>query len=249
MAVTCGQCAIINVLSCCSCLLQERGVYKAKWQQLLSQHTSASSTVERLQRDLHQLQQSHANLLQVNHALESRLLGHSAATAANSPLLGNVASARSPSRQPCETGGNQSHDEAYYIPVGQRAAKHAFSPEHVPAGRGPSERKLSWSSTGNLDRALAEHKDRVAPTHQEALEHSAMTLTTEQGNKLAPPQHSSWLNSEGIMARLTRQSLEAATDTGATHLPPSCIHVARESQSVRCVCDQHTVSSSTALVC
>ena len=61
--------------------MQERGVYKAKWQELLSKHTSAHSATERLQKDVQQLQASYADLQQVNHALERRLLGHRSPTA------------------------------------------------------------------------------------------------------------------------------------------------------------------------
>ncbi len=197
-------------------------MYKAKWQQLLSQHTSVQSTVERLQRDLQQLQESHADLQQVNRALESRLLGHSPTTAATSPGRGKWAGPTSPGRQPQGNAGSSparqpyrgaADRQGYYNPAG--AAGNQPCPEHLTSGRTATDQRGGWNSTSNLDRVLAEHKGRVSPGHGQAFEHSEMTLSTEEADSETQPPLDNCVSSEDIMARLTRSPPSTRGATGA----------------------------------
>lgn len=175
-------------------------MYKAKWQQLLSQHTSARSATDRFQRDLQQLQQSHADLQQVNHALESRLLRLGPATATNSPYQGPGAVASSP--------GMQSHGAHK-----GKGDKFMTKPHRSAGNSPPAEHNSGRSSTSNLDRVLAEHRGRLLPGHGQAFEHSEITAATAEGD--SAPRLDSCLSSEDIMARLTKSP--PGESTGAAH--------------------------------
>ena len=187
-----------------SLTVQERGVYKAKWQQLLSQHTSAQSTIERLQRDVQHLQDSHADLQQVNRSLESRLLGHRPTTASHSPDRGTGAAASRPVGRSYDMAVN-SHGGLHH------GAAQSPYPEHLPVGRSGAEQSSSWGSTSNLDRVLAEHRGRVAAGPGQAFEHSAMSLSAEEADS---ETQEGCLSSEEIMARLTRSPPDARDAAG-----------------------------------
>ena len=178
--------------------MQERGVYKAKWQELLSKHTSAHSATERLQKDLQQLQASYADLQQVNHALERRLLGHHPPTAGHQP----------------------DYDYAYNSPARQlRSSPHRANANragHTGHEAGDRAEGMSpWDGTSNLDRVLAEHRGRSSPGRGQAFEHSDVALSVEQAGSGAQTQLVGCVNSEDIMARLTR------SQDGATGIMPT----------------------------
>lgn len=194
--------------------MQERGVYKAKWQELLSKHTSAHSATERLQKDLQQLQTSYADLQEVNHALEHRLLGHHSPTAEHHAAtaghqFGSTQALSNPARQ------------LYYSPP--RAAANLGAAANR-AGQGEQEvgRRAEGisrlGSISDLDQLLAEHKGRSSPAHGHAFEHSEVTLSSEGVSSAgAQTQLAGCVSSEDIMARLTR-SPGGATG-GLLHLP------------------------------
>ena len=163
-------------------------MYKAKWQELLSKHTSAHSATERLQRDLQQLQASFADLQQVNHALEHRLLGHHSPTAG--PHRDSTPAFSSPARQ------------LYCSPP--RAAANPRAGPTVHESEAKAEGMSHWGSTSDLDRVLAEHRGRSSPGHGHAFDHSEETLNTEETDYGAQTQLASCVSSEDIMARLTR---------------------------------------------
>ena len=179
-------------------------MYKAKWQELLSKHTSAHTTTERLQKDLQQLQQSYADLQRVNHALESRLLGHHSPTAGQSPAKGNSPVYGSPVRQPYNSFGRLDADTAgqisYELDAQQRTGQDC------------------WRGTRNLDRVLAELKGRASSGLGQAFDHSDMTAEDLESDALT--QLSGGVSSEDIMARLTR-SPEGAAGTLHAIVPPS----------------------------
>ena len=179
-----------QVSSLTESVVQERGVYKAKWQELLSKHTSAQSATERLQKDLQQLQQSYADLQKVNHALESRLLGHHSPTAGDSPPKGNSV-CNGPARQ------------SYYSSPGA-AANRAQQTEYKEDIRAWAEDVHSWSSTNNLDRVLAEHRGRASPGHEQAFEHAERPVDATEADSRSRAQLHGGVSSEDIMARLTR---------------------------------------------
>lgn len=178
-------------------LMQERGVFKAKWQELLSKHTSAHSATERLQKDLQQLQASYANLQRVNHALERRFLGHHSPTAGHQPASNPVfsSSARQPYTSPPRADANR---------AGQTGREAGGSP---------------WGSTSDLDRVLAEHRGRTSPGHGQAFEHSEVTLGTEEAELDAETQLAGCVSSKDIMARLTRSPDGASGVSGVSSLP------------------------------
>lgn len=189
-------------------------MYKAKWQQLLSQHTSAQSTVERLQRDVQHLQESHADLQQVNRSLESRLLGQRPTTTSHSPDRGMGAAASRPV--------GRSYDNVVNSPGGlHHGAAQSPKFEHLPAGRSVAEQGSSWGSTSSLDRVLAEHRGRVAAGPGQAFEHSAGILSTEEADS---ETQEGCLSSEEIMARLTRSPPDARDAAGnlSSFMPDLC---------------------------
>ena len=195
-------------------------MYKAKWQQLLTQHTSSQSTVERLQRDLQQLQASHADLQQVKRSLESRLLGHRPTTADHSHDRGSQATSSRPARQPHADAwadpAGQSHRAAWSSPAGaagNRAAQKPY-PQDVMTGR-TTEQSSNWSGTGDLDRVLAEHRGRLLPGAGQAFEHSELPLSTEEADSETRSQVDGCVSSEEIMARLTKSPAAARGGTGA----------------------------------
>lgn len=183
-------------------------MYKAKWQELLSKHTSAQSATERLQTDLQQLQQSYADLQKVNHALESRLLGHHSPTAGASPPTGNAVH-NGPARRPD------------YSPSGA-AANRAQQTEYNEGIRAGAENVHSWSSTNNLDRVLAEHRGRVSPGHGQAFEHSKRPMDAGEADLLSQFQLDGCLSSEDIMARLTR------SPDGVAGIVPNSMHTSHQ---------------------
>ena len=189
--------------------MQERGVYKAKWQELLSKHTSAHSATERLQKDLQQLQASYADLQQVNHALERRLLGH------HCPIAGSPSTTAE--HYPTSAGDQP---DAYSSPARQLYS----SPPRATATRAGhtgreagyrAEGMSSWGSTSDLDRVLAEHRGRSSPGRGQAFEHSEVTLSPEENDVGAHSQLAGCVSSEDIMARLTR------SPDGATGILPT----------------------------
>jgi hypothetical protein len=199
-------------------------VYKAKWQQLLSQHTSYQSTVERLQRDLQQLQASHADLQQAKRSLESRLLGHRPTTADHSHDRGSHTTSSRPARQPQADAwadpAGQSHRAAWSSPAGaagNRAAQKPY-PEELLSGRTAAEQSGNWSGTSNLDRVLAEHQGRLSPGAGQAFEHSELPLSTEEADSESRSQLDGCVSSEEIMARLTKSPAAARGGTGAAQL-------------------------------
>ncbi len=214
-------------------------MYKAKWQQLLSQHTSSQSTVERLQRDLQQLQASYADLQQVKrslesrllgqrpttadrgHSLESRLLGHRPTTADHSHDRGSQATSSRPARQPHADAwahpAGQSHRAAWSSPAGaagNRAAQKPYS-EDALTSRTAAEQSSNWSGTSDLDRVLAEHRGRLSPGAGQAFEHSELPLSNEEGESEGRSQLDGCVSSEEIMARLTKSPVAARSGTGA----------------------------------
>ena len=194
------------------CDVQERGVYKAKWQELLSKHTSAHSATERLQKDLQQLQASYANLQQVNHALERRLLGHHSPTAGHHCTTAEHSSAPAGHQPACNPAFSSPARQAYTSPL--RAAANR-------AGQAGHEAGSPWGSTSDLDRVLAEHRGRTSPGHGQAFEHSEVTLGTEEAELDAETQLASCVSSEDIMARLTR-SPDGATGILPVRASPLC---------------------------
>ncbi len=196
-------------------------MYKAKWQQLLSQHTSSQSTVERLQRELQQLQASYADLQQVKRSLESRLLGHRPTTADHSHDRGSQATSSRPARQPHADAwahpAGQSHRAAWSSPAGaagNRAAQKPYS-EDVLTSRTAAEQSSNWSGTSDLDRVLAEHRGRLSPGAGQAFEHSELPLSNEEGESDGRSQLDGCVSSEEIMARLTKSPVAARSGTGA----------------------------------
>lgn len=179
--------------------MQERGVYKAKWQELLSKHTSAHSATERLQKDLQQLQASYADVQQVNHALERRLLGHHSTTAGYYPT----------------TAGHQpDHNPAYSSPARQpqcsppgAAANRAGHTGHEAGDR--AEDMSPLGSTSDLDRILAEHRGRSSPSHGQAFEDGDVKLSAEGADLGPQTQLAGCVRYEDIMARLTRSPDDA----------------------------------------
>ena len=179
--------------------MQERGVYKAKWQELLSKHTSAHSATERLQNDLHQLQASYADLQRVSQALERRLLGHQSHTAGPTTA----------GHYPTTAGHQPDHNPAYSSPARQlyssppgAAANRAGHTGHEAGDR--AEGMSPWGSTSNLDRVLAEHRGRSSPGHGQAFEHSEVTLSAEEADAGHQTQLAGCVSYGDIMARLTR---------------------------------------------
>lgn len=187
-------------------------MYKAKWQELLSKHTSAHSATERLQKDFQHLQASYADLQQVNHALERRLLGHHSPTAGpHSTTAGHY---------PTIAGHQPDYDNAYNSPARQRyssppraTANRAGHTSHVAGDR--AEGMSPWDSTSDLDRVLTEHRGRSLPGQEQAFEYSGMALSAEEDDLGAQTQLAGCVSSEGIMARLTR------SPDGATGIIPT----------------------------
>ena len=209
----------VCVLKRWSCL-QERNVYKAKWQQLLSQHGSAQTAVERLQKDVDQQSHAYADLQKVNQALESRLLGHRPdppATAAMPAVpsrqaqqqsryesLMGTTSARD-ADSPDSQGRSWQPRPTWASPA--RNSPHADATAAVrhhdigcPGSPDPTcTRQTDWSdSTGDLDSLLAEHQHRVSPSKWAAEQITAPSPAAFGGTSHAG------LSSEEIMARLTR---------------------------------------------
>lgn len=174
-------------------------MYKAKWQELLSKHTSAHSATERLQKDLQQLQASYTNLQQVNHALERRLLGH------HSPTAGHHCTTAE--HDPTPAGHQPAGSPAFSSPARQaytsppRAATDRVGQAGHETGASP------WGSTSDLDRVLAEHRGRSSPGHGQAFEHR---MGTQEAELDAKTQLASCVSSEDIMTRLTRSPDGAA---------------------------------------
>lgn len=196
-------------------------MYKAKWQQLLSQHTSSQSTVERLQKELQQLQASHADLQQVKRSLESRLLGHRPTTADHSHDRGSQVTSSRPARQPHADAwadpAGQKHRAAWSSPAGaagNRAAQKPY-PEDLSIGRTAAEQSSNWSGTSDLDRVLAEHQGRLSPGAGQAFEHSELPLSTEEAESESRSQLDGGVSSEEIMARLTKSPAAARFGKGA----------------------------------
>lgn len=183
-------------------------MYKAKWQQLLSKHTSAHSATERLQKDLQQLQASYADLQKVNHALERRLLGQHSPTADHrSSTAGchfdSTRAYSSPARQLYCSPPKASADLGA---VTNRAGQMEQEAGSTAGGMG------YLSSTNDLDRLLAEHRGRSSPVHGQAFEHSEVTPRTEEADSGAQTRQASYVGSDDIMARLMR-SPDGATGT------------------------------------
>lgn len=186
---------------------------------MLTQHTSSQSTVERLQRDLQQLQASYADLQQVKRSLESRLLGHRP-TADHSHDRGSQATSSRPARQPHADAwadpAGQSHRAAWSSPAGaagNRAAQKPY-PQDVMTGR-TAEQSSNCSGTSDLDRVLEEHRGRLLPGAGQAFEHSELPLNTEEADSESRSQVDGCVSSEEIMARLTKSPAAARGDTGA----------------------------------
>lgn len=192
--------------------VQERNVYKAKWQQLLGQHTSAHTTIERLQRDMQQRGQAYADLQKVNHALESRLLGHRSDPSATCPAL-VLYSSHSPAV--FATAASDSSDGI--VPDWQPHSMRSSPVRNSPGGAGgasahtyratqpqvtesgPGGGPTTWGdSTTHLDSILAEQQHR-ASSSSPAAQQSSVTATAACGSGGMPS-----LSSNDIMARLTR---------------------------------------------
>ncbi|DBB04616.1 TPA: hypothetical protein ACH3X1_012686 [Trebouxia sp. C0004] len=200
---------------------QERELYRAKWQQLLSQNTSSQSTVERLQRELQQQQASHADLQQVKRSLESRLLGHRPTTADHSHDRGSQATSSRPTRQPHADSwadpAGQKHRAAWSSPAGaagNRAAQKPY-PEDLSIGRTAAEQSSNWSGISDLDRVLAEHPGRLSPGRGQAFEHGELPLSTEEADSESRSQADGCASSEEIMARLNKSPAAARGGTGS----------------------------------
>lgn len=206
--------------------VQERNTYKTKWQHLLSQHTSAHTTIERLQRDVQQQSHAYADLQKVNNALEGRLLGHSSAppataaapaygqaqTARHSSFLAATAS-RSAGSSPDSQGNTWQPQpvrdspirNSPYGSVQAAARQHDMGCPGSPAVENAT-RGGNWNdSTSRLDSLLAEHQQRLSPGHSPAAQQS-----TAQADAASVALSRTGLSSEEIMARLTRSPEHAS---------------------------------------
>lgn len=216
--------------------VQERNTYKTKWQQLLSQHTSAYTTIERLQRDVQQQSHAYADLQKVNNALEGRLLGHSSAppataaalaygqaqTARHSSFLAGTAS-RSGGSSPDSQGDTWQPQpvrdspirNSPYSSVQAAARQHDMGCPGSPAVDNAT-RGGNWNdSTSHLDSLLAEHQQRLSPGYSPAAQQSTAHRSTAQQSTAQADAASvgmsrAGLSSEEIMARLTRSPEHAS---------------------------------------
>ena len=209
-------------------------MYKAKWQQLLSEHSSSQSASQRLQRDLQQLQGSYADLQEANRALESRLLGYHSTVAASSPYEGSPGRAPSHQQQPHQAygsvnseghisrvAGNSPVQQPYpeHLPSGRtgtepsRPAPKSY-PKHLPPGRPGDEMRAGWNGSGDLDRVLADHQKQVYGACGQAIDQSERYLRADQTGLQSHSMRAQTVGSDAIMDRLTGSAAGAASSTG-----------------------------------
>ena len=208
-------------------------MYKTKWQQQLSQHTSAQTTIERLQRDVQQQSHAYADLQKVNNALEGRLLGHSSATPAtaaasayghvqtthHSSFLPATAS-RSPGSSPDSQGGSWQPQPLRNSPI--RSSPYSGVPasirQHDTGCPGSpavdnAARGVNWTdSTSHLDSLLAEHQQRLSPKYCPAAQQS-----TAQADIASVGVSRAGLSSEEIMARISHSPEHASAKVADMH--------------------------------
>lgn len=215
------------------CMLQERNVYKSKWQQLLSQHSSSQTTVERLQRDVMQQSAAYADLQKVNRALESRLLGHRSASPTTAavplykpdPALHHSSHVATTAERTVDSSNSQGHfwqrQPVPDSPVRNSPYSHtrAAVRQHDTGCPGSpndtdAERLTDWNnSTSHLDSLLAAHQQTISPGKSPAAQQG-----TAQAAAIPAGTSRAKLSSEDIMSRLTRSPEHASA--GYAYITP-----------------------------